>query len=314
MEDRSDNAIEVFDLTKRFGDFVSVDHLSFNVKSGSVFGFLGPNGAGKTTTIRMLCGILKPTSGYALVAGFNVVTDPERVKKNIGYMSQRFTLYSDLTVFENMKFYGEIYGITGAKLARRIEEMLEIMRLSGLQGRLARDLAQGHRQRLALACAIIHNPKVLFLDEPTSGVDPIARGAFWGLIYDIAKKGATVFVTTHYMDEAEFCERLGFIGNGRLIAIGSASEIKQMMGNYMIVKVSGSINALEILRRQSFIISATPFGREIHAVMPREQSLLAKIKDVFANENLTNIGIEEINPSLEDVFIHLLKGCNNRKS
>lgn len=223
-------AVEVRDLVRRFGDFVAVDHISFQVARGEIFGFLGPNGAGKSTAIRILCGLLAPTEGSAIVGGFDVAKEPETIKKNIGYMSQKFSLYDDLTVDENIEFFGGVYGVPRE---RRAERRAYVLRMAGLEekaGSMTRLLAGGWKQRLALGCAILHDPPILFLDEPTSGVDPIARRGFWDLIHQLSEAGRTVFVTTHYMDEAEYCHRVSLMYRGRIIALDSPSALKEQAG------------------------------------------------------------------------------------
>ena len=231
MNDNADNAVVVENLEKRFGRFVAVDRVSFQVGRGEVFGFLGPNGAGKSTTIRMLCGILAPSGGRGTVAGFDIGTQPELVKAHIGYMSQRFSLYQDLTVEENIDFYSGIYRIPANKKRERKEWVIEMSGLAGHRRSLTAVLSGGWKQRLALGCAILHEPPIVFLDEPTSGVDPISRRKFWNLIYDLSAQGVTIFVTTHYMDEAEYCNRLGLIYRGELIALGTPHELKSEMGD-----------------------------------------------------------------------------------
>ena len=226
----SESVIAVSGLTKRFGNFTAVDHLSFSVRRGEIFGFLGPNGAGKSTTIRMLCGLLTPTEGEAVVGGFGVSQDPARVRENIGYMSQKFSLYRDLTVRENIAFFGGVYGLAGQRLRARAEAVIDMAGLHGLEQRLTGTLSGAHQQRLALGCAILHEPPILFLDEPTSGVDPISRRMFWDLIQAMAARGSTILVTTHFMDEAEFCGRLGFITGGRLVALDRPTELKRAAG------------------------------------------------------------------------------------
>jgi ABC-2 type transport system ATP-binding protein len=223
-------AVEAHELVKRFGDFVAVDHVSFQVARGEIFGFLGPNGAGKSTAIRILCGLLRPSGGTALVGGFDVATNAEDVRKNIGYMSQRFSLYDDLTVAENIEFFGGVYGVPADRLPARRDEILRMAGLSEQHAMMTRLLPGGWKQRLALGCAILHAPPVLFLDEPTSGVDPIARREFWDLIYQLSAAGHTVFVTTHYMEEAEYCRRLALMYRGRIIALGAPSELKREAG------------------------------------------------------------------------------------
>jgi ABC-2 type transport system ATP-binding protein len=227
MMANGEQAVEIQDLVKRFGDFVAVDHVSLNVHRGEIFGFLGPNGAGKSTTIRILCGLLAPTSGRTMVAGFDVAADPESVRKNIGYMSQKFSLYDDLTVEENIDFFSGIYGVPKKDRSDRKHYVLGMAGLTGRRQSLTQLLSGGWKQRLALGCAILHNPPILFLDEPTSGVDPIARRAFWDLIYDLSAAGQTVFVTTHYMDEAEYCNRLALMYKGRVVALGAPRDLKR---------------------------------------------------------------------------------------
>lgn len=219
-------SVEVQDITRRFGPFVAVDHISFKVEDGEIFGFLGANGAGKTTTIRMLCGLLLPTSGQARVEGYDIYTQTHEIKQVIGYMSQKFSLYDDLTVAENLAFYGGIYGLGRAELEKAVQNAMSTIDLSPFMNKLTRDMPVGWKQRLALTCAILHKPRILFLDEPTGGVDPISRREFWNLIYDLADGGTTVFVTTHYMDEAEYCNRLSIMHNGRIIALGSPQALK----------------------------------------------------------------------------------------
>ncbi len=313
----NETMIEARDLCKRFGDFTAVDRVSFEVPRGQVFGFLGPNGAGKTTTIRMLCGILKPTSGAATVAGADVSREPDRVKGRIGYMSQRFTLYPDLTVAENISFYGGVYRIPRSRLRARAREMIAFLGLTGLEDRLARDLAGGHRQRLALACAILHEPPVVFLDEPTSGVDPVARRAFWDLIYDLADRGTTLLVTTHYLDEAEYCECLAFIGAGRLLAVGTPSELKQAMRGsaVFVVEAEPQDAAIRILRDRPDVVSATPFGPEVHVVTRAAGEAAVSMDDpggalreALQAGGLAGVSVRGVPPSLEDVFIHLVRG------
>lgn len=306
----TDAMIAARDLCKRFGDFIAVDRVSFEVQRGQVFGFLGPNGAGKTTTIRMLCGILKPTSGMARVAGADVTREPDRVKANIGYMSQRFTLYPDLTVSENIAFYGGVYRIPRVRLRARAREVLDFLGLQGIEGRLSRDLAGGHRQRLALACAVLHEPPVLFLDEPTSGVDPVARRAFWDLVYDLSRRGTTILVTTHYLDEAEYCERLALIGSGRLLAIGTPSEIKHQMTGFVVAAVEAEPQdrVIRTLRAHPDVVSATPFGPEVHVVVRGDRDPTDTLRETLNGEGIREVVIRRVPPSLEDVFIHLVRG------
>ena len=231
------SAIEVRGLSRRFGDFLAVDNLSFTVKAGEIFGFLGANGAGKSTTIRMLCGLLRPTSGTALVGGIDVARDPEGAKRRIGYMSQRFSLYELLTVAQNIEFFGGVYGLSRERLAARREFVLEMAGLRGREATLTRTLSGGWRQRLALGCAILHEPPIVFLDEPTGGVDPLSRRQFWDLIRGLSRAGTTILVTTHYLDEAEHCHRLGIINGGRLVALGTPVEVREVFADRPIVEI-----------------------------------------------------------------------------
>lgn len=304
--------IKAISLTKKFGSFTAVDRVTFEVHQGQVFGFLGPNGAGKTTTIRMLCGIIKPTSGTAVVAGVDVSRDPERVRAQIGYMSQRFSLYGDLTVAENLDFYGNVYGVPRKRLRERIDTMMHYFDLGEARNVLARDLAGGYRQRLALACALLHEPKVLFLDEPTSGVDPLARRRFWDLIYDLAARGTTVLLTTHYLDEAEYCQRLAFIGAGRLLAVGSPSEIKTKMAGFSVFSVAAEPQdrALARLRALDGVVSAVPFGAEAHVVVSSSVLDEKAIAEALNRAEVLVGYVRKVPPSLEDVFIHLVRAEN----
>jgi len=302
-------AIRAKDLTRRFGDFVAVDHVSLEVEKGEIFGFLGPNGAGKSTTIRMLCGILKPTSGTAVIGGFDVAGQPDEVKKRIGYMSQRFSLYPDLTVRENIRFYGGIYGLPPKKIEERGAWAVEMAGLKGRQDQLTGELAGGWRQRLALGCAILHEPPMLFLDEPTSGVDPISRRQFWNLIYSFAEAGTTVFVTTHFLDEAEHCNRLVLIYKGRVIALGSPEELRDTAvdGTILSVVCDGCDRATEVLKRTSWARQVALFGTAVHALVndPEEGARLARAELEAAGLTVTRV--EPVPPTLEDVFISLIE-------
>lgn len=304
----NDHAVVVSGLTKRFGSFVAVDNISLNVKRGEVFGFLGPNGAGKSTTIRMLCGLLEPTAGTALVDRFDVGTDPDRVKLRIGYMSQRFSLYEDLTVEQNIDFYGGIYGLEGARMEERKRWAIEMAGLRGKEGNLTAPLSGGWKQRLALGCAILHEPPILFLDEPTGGVDPVSRRNFWDLIYALSHQGTTVFVTTHYMDEAEHCNTIGLIYAGKLIAVGSPTELKHKLDRYNIFEVvcSQPVDAMELLQQQDWVVETSIFGSAFHVSTPSATDLNTKIKKTLAKNNIRVKSIEPIMPSLEDVFIHMI--------
>jgi ABC-2 type transport system ATP-binding protein len=293
-------------LTKKFGRFVAVDHVSFKVKRGEVFGFLGPNGAGKSTTIRMLCGLFSPTEGSASVGGFDIASQPDDVKARIGYMSQRFSLYEDLTVEQNINFYGGIYGLDGQRLEQRKRWAVEMAGLTGKEAMLARALSGGWRQRLALGCSILHEPPILFLDEPTGGVDPVSRRNFWDLIYDVSHSGVTVFVTTHYMDEAEHCNTIGLIYNGKLISIGSPRELKKSLDRYSFFEVqcSNPVDAMELLRTQPWVAETSIFGSSFHASTLEQPDAQKKIGQLLSKENIRIVRIEQIIPSLEDVFIH----------
>ncbi len=302
--------ILVQELTKKFGDFLAVDHISFTVNAGEIFGWLGPNGAGKTTTIRMLLGLMKPTSGSAYVLGHNAATEPKSVHAEIGYMSQQFTLYNDLTARQNIHFYGMVHGLTDQDLRQREEEIIVMAGLTGRERALTGALSGGWKQRLALGCAIVHRPKVVFLDEPTAGVDPISRREFWDLIYGMAKRGVTVLVTTHYMDEAELCQRVGFISQGRLVALDSPSRLKitQMRGQVLELTVRHPERAMKVLKTAQQtgrirIEEVALYGAQIHAVVPDADESAVAIRRLLQREQIEVIAIERIAPTLEDVFI-----------
>ncbi len=301
-------AIDVRALSKRFGQFTAVDRVSFAVRTGEVFGFLGPNGSGKSTTIRMLCGILVPSSGAATVAGFDVAREPEQVRQHIGYMSQKFSLYAELTVEENLDFFAGIYGLALQDAGDRREEVVRMTDLARHRGALAQDLPGGVRQRLALACAIIHRPAVLFLDEPTAGVDPIARREFWRYIRGTAASGTAVLVTTHYMDEAEQCGRLAFIDRGRIIALGSPVELKaRLPGCLLQVRVPPPqlLTALDTLQAQPDASEVALFGTALHVTLASEAAL-PTIRSALEAKQIA-AAIEPIVPSLEDVFVSLTR-------
>lgn len=301
-------AIEVINLTKRFGKFTAVDSIHFQVKGGEIFGFLGPNGAGKSTTIRMLCGILKPTEGTGAVAGYDITKQGEEIKKRIGYMSQRFSLYEDLTVSENIEFYGGIYGLKKHELKTQKAYVLAMSGLTGREDSLAAELSGGWKQRLALGCAIIHRPKILFLDEPTSGIDPISRRNFWDLIYQVASEGATVLVTTHYMDEAEHCDRLGLIYRGKLIALGTPDELKGTYhGELLEVECEPLMEGLEALSQIPLVSDVALFGALLHVTVPNLQTALPEIESAFKREKIKMLSVERIEPALEDVFVSLIE-------
>jgi ABC-2 type transport system ATP-binding protein len=303
------NAIEVHGLTRTFGDFTAVDRVTFDVRRGEIFGFLGSNGAGKSTTIRMLCGLLKPTAGTAAVDGIDVGRDPEGVKRRIGYMSQRFSLYEQLTVDQNIRFFAAIYGLTGERLSARREFVIEMAGLRGRERTRAADLAGGWRQRLALGCAILHEPPIVFLDEPTGGVDPVSRRQFWTLIDRLSDEGVTVLVTTHYLDEAEHCHRVAIIHAGRLAAIGSTRELKSVFANRTILEIQspdpvGAMRALDSMRG---VQKTSVFGTAVHAVLEQTDGDTAdRLRGELAARNVRVGSITPVQPSLEDVFLDVV--------
>lgn len=304
------NPIVVEDLTKKFGAFTAVDHVSFSVSAGQVFGWLGPNGAGKTTTIRILLGLMTPTSGHTSVLGLDSATQAKAIHAQIGYMSQQFTLYNDLTPRENIRFYGMVHGLSSNQLRQRLPEIIQMAGLEGRENELTRNLSGGWKQRLALGCAIVHRPQVVFLDEPTAGVDPISRRQFWELIYAMVKDRVTVLVTTHYMDEAELCQRIGFISGGRLLALDSPAQLKltQMRGQVLEIRVTSPDRALKALKAaqqsgQLALDEVALYGAQIHAVVPDAQKYMASIRALLEGENIEVSAIEWIAPTLEDVFI-----------
>ena len=304
------NAITVTGLTKRFGDFVAVDRLTFEVGEGEVFGFLGSNGAGKSTTIRMLCGLLKPTSGTATVGGVDVSRDPEGVKRRIGYMSQRFSLYEQLTVDQNIRFFGGIYGLDRERLEVRRRFVLDMAGLHGREHTRAADLAGGWRQRLALGCAILHQPPIVFLDEPTGGVDPLSRREFWSLIDHLSASGVTVLVTTHYLDEAEHCHRLAIIHGGRLAALGTTGELKRVFGDRAIVEVHAAnpVETMRLLDRMAEIEKTSVFGTSVHAVLKDDpRSAAPALRNRLEAAGVAVTSIAAVQPSLEDVFLEVVE-------
>jgi ABC-2 type transport system ATP-binding protein len=306
----ADHSIVVRSLTKRFGSFTAVDGIDFEVSRGEVFGFLGPNGSGKTTTIRMMLGLMQPSAGSVEVLGLRVDGDTTAIRPRVGYMSQRFSLYNDLTVLQNLRFYGSAYGLSNSELDIRIQEALEMSGLVGRERSKTRDLSGGWRQRLALSAAILHRPELLFLDEPTAGVDPISRRNFWDLLYRQVAQGVTVFVTTHYMDEAEHCHRLAFIQHGKIIAYGSPQEIKRekMVGQVLEIDPSDAVKTMQLLRTLQAsgdleVDEVELYGSLVHVVAPEVETYQPAIA-----EQLTAAGIDPglmsvIEPSLEDVFI-----------
>ncbi|HKT34401.1 MAG TPA: ABC transporter ATP-binding protein [Nitrospira sp.] len=295
------------DLVKRFGDFVAVDRISLEARKGEIVGFLGPNGAGKSTTIRMLCGLLRPSDGLALVAGYDVAKDPECVRQRIGYMSQKFSLYNDLQVIENIRFFASLYAVSSSELKERESWVLDMAGLRGRESALTGTLPSGWKQRLALGCAVLHRPPILFLDEPTSGVDPISRRQFWELIHTMAAKGVTVLVTTHYMDEAEYCNRLVLIFQGRVVASGSPSELKQeaMSGELVLVECEPLPSALELLQQTPDVKDAAVFGNTLHVVVQHAGTAIPRLRGYLSQHGVTVRKMEAIRPTLEDVFVSL---------
>jgi ABC-2 type transport system ATP-binding protein len=304
------NAITVTDLSRRFGGFVAVDRLTFEVGQGEVFGFLGSNGAGKSTTIRMLCGLLKPTSGTATVDGIDVSRDPEGVKRRIGYMSQRFSLYERLTVDQNIRFFGGIYGLDRARLETRRRFVLEMAGLAGRDETRAADLAGGWRQRLALGCAILHEPPIVFLDEPTGGVDPLSRREFWSLIDHLSASGVTVLVTTHYLDEAEHCHRVAIIHGGRLAAMGTTDELKRVFADRTIVEVQAAnpVETMRLLDRTPEVEKTSVFGTSVHAVLQGDpRAVMPLLEQRLAAAGIAVTSMAVVQPSLEDVFLEVIE-------
>jgi ABC-2 type transport system ATP-binding protein len=302
-------AVKTQDLVKRFGDFVAVDHVNLEVGRGEIFGFLGPNGAGKSTTIRILCGLLSPTEGQATVAGFDVRTESEQIKRNIGYMSQKFSLYDDLTVEENIDFFSGIYGVPVERRPERKQYVLEMAGLGERRTTMTRLLAGGWKQRLALGCAILHDPPILFLDEPTSGVDPIARRGFWELIYELSAAGRTIFVSTHYMDEAEYCHRLALMYRGKIIALGTPSELKQSLSGHEILYVESSdiLASMTSLEKRPGVKDTAVFGAGLHVVVHDAEQMTPAVRDALEGAGVAVHRIERIEPSMEDVFVDFIE-------
>lgn len=297
-------SVEVSGLTKRFGDFTAVNNISFSVNHGEIFGFLGPNGAGKSTTIRMLCGILAPTEGSGTVAGHDIVHEQSKIKHSIGYMSQKFSLYNELTVVENLKFFGSIYGLSGGHLSERIEYVLEMAEIGKRKNERVGLLPGGIKQRLALGSAIIHDPSILFLDEPTSGVDPIMRRNFWELIYEFSRRGKTIFVTTHYMDEAEHCGRMALIIAGKIIAYGSPEDLKrELYHDVYTLKVDNFIRVFDSVSELPFIDEAAIFGSDIHLLCGKGLKLKSELASALKEIGVEDFILEKITPTLEDVFV-----------
>jgi len=304
MQDR-DTAVKVTNLEKRFGAFTAVNKISFEVKRGEIFGFLGPNGAGKSTTIRMLCGILTPTSGAGVVGGFDIMKDQEMIKQNIGYMSQKFSLYDDLTVEENVEFYSGIYKIPREDREARMNEVIKQAGIEDFRKNLTRALSGGWKQRLALGCAILHKPKMIFLDEPTSGVDPITRANFWAIIKAMAKSGVTVFVTTHYMDEAENCDRMTLIYKGTIIAIGTPEEMKTevMKDEILEISLNEAEEWIEKLKNAPGVKDAALFSTSVHTVVENSKTAIPMIESMLREAGIKDYSVKKVKPSLEDVFV-----------
>ncbi|HEY4719893.1 MAG TPA: ABC transporter ATP-binding protein [Candidatus Methylomirabilis sp.] len=308
-------AIVTTGLTKRFGKRVAVDRIDLKVREGEVYGFLGPNGAGKSTTIRMLCGILDPTDGEGSVLGFDIRKDQERIKERIGYMSQRFSLYEDLTVEENLEFYASIYGVPKPEWGPRIARMVRMADLTGRERDLAGTLSGGWKQRLALGCCIVHTPRLIFLDEPTAGVDPVSRRNFWDLIYRLAEEGTTIMVTTHYMDEAEHCDTLGFIYKGRLLVQGGPAEIKatQLQGQVWEVDCTLPGRGLEILEMMGGVEEVVRYGRLLHLITSRDGLSEAGVAHALEQAGIQVRRVEGVPPSIEDIFVSFV-GLDERRS
>jgi ABC-2 type transport system ATP-binding protein len=301
--------VRLENLVKRFGDFVAVDNVSLEVAQGEVFGFLGPNGAGKSTTIRILCGLLAPTSGSATVGGFDVATQSEEIRQSIGYMSQKFSLYDDLTVDENIEFFGGVYGVTPEAMPARREYVLKMAGLEDKCATMTRLLSGGWKQRLALGCAILHEPPILFLDEPTSGVDPIARRSFWDLIYKLSESGHTIFVTTHYMDEAEYCHRIALMYRGKTIALGSPAELKASLGEGHLLSLESSdlLGSMTALQGRPGIADVAVFGGGLHVTVERDEAAMPEIRAALDAAGIRIDSLQPITPSMEDVFVNLIE-------
>ncbi len=305
---RVPEAVRVRNLTRRFGEFTAVDRVTFDVDQGQIFGFLGPNGAGKTTTIRMLISLLPPTSGEGWVAGLDIRTEGEAIRTKIGYMSQKFSLYTDLTVDENIILFAGLYGVTGDRFRRRRDWVLEMAGLTDRGSQLTGDLPLGWKQRLALGCAVLHEPSVLLLDEPTSGVDPAARRRFWDLINELAQGGTTVLVSTHYMEEAEYCNRLVLMNRGKVIAVDEPRGLRERMDEPILeLRTSETPHAVDALKHLNGVLEAAMFGRAVHVVVENEAEARTTIPALFAERSIPLQQIERVQPSLEDVFVALVR-------
>jgi drug efflux transport system ATP-binding protein len=300
-------AVETKELVKTFGSFVAVDHVNLQIPKGEIFGFLGPNGAGKSTTIRMLCGLLTPTSGSGSVNGYDVASQPEEIRRSIGYMSQKFSLYDDLTVEENIDFFSGIYGVAKDRRGQRKSYVLDMANLAERRRALTRTLSGGWKQRLALGCAILHDPPVLFLDEPTSGVDPIARGAFWGLIHDLSETGHTIFVSTHYMDEAEYCHRLALMYRGKVIALGTPAELKSGLTIHSLLQLDtdAPLDTMRALEGVEGVLDVAVFGGGLHVTVDHLDQTIVRMREALREIRIERL--EQIEPSMEDVFVAMIE-------
>jgi len=305
-------AVEIDDLVKKFGNFTAVDHVSLKVGKGEIFGFLGPNGAGKSTTIRVLCGLLTPTSGRALVNGFDVAREAETIRRNIGYMSQKFSLYGDLTVEENIHFFSGIYGVPKNLREERKEFVLKMAGLAERRTTMTHLLSGGWKQRLALGCAILHDPHILFLDEPTSGVDPIARRAFWDLIYELSAAGRTIFVSTHYMEEAEYCHRLALMYRGRVIALGSPQSLKEELHSHHLLELISSdlFESMEVVQGVQGVLDVAVFGGGLHITVDDEAAVIPRLTAELQARGITVERLEPIEPTMEDVFVAMIEAAD----
>lgn len=309
----NEKAIEAIQLTKKFGDFTAVNQVSFTIPRGEIFGLLGPNGAGKTTTIRMLCGILQPTAGEARVMGYDVAKHTEEIKQRIGYMSQKFSLYDDLTVYENLDFYANLYGVPREKLKPRLAELIEMAGLRGHEKQLSSGLSGAWRQRLALACAIVHEPPMLFLDEPTAGVDPVSRREFWEMIYQLAGRGVSVLATTHYMDEAEFCNVIGMMYRSRLIALSDPDSLREgLIGVLFEVDCQEPGRAELVLKDLPIVQDVAAHGVLLHVQVASEEQKV-ELEQTLQSSGIIVERIERVQPSLEDIFVSLVDQENRQQ-